>query len=375
MIFDYLIDFEYLAIALKTLEPGDPTLENFKKIVDVCRRADENGRLVLDSERKILADLKAMEFLPSRFGQRIRYVIEECFLRALPAGRFDRRQAIGVERNDKPKICVRDIPVFERNVERIMEKLCAIIPAPHVTITNREDWGDVTCMDLSCDEVFDAVDFVRGSAKGLQRVILDGEYGGIPLEEFWDQLHTFGAAEESGFDIYDPYSFDCNTAVTRENLMRWIVHLLGGRNAQRRHVQIRIYSRCGENDYADGIPVQLSNQFHRLKVRLAEEEGLSHLSGIVCNLQFMLAVENQGDEVFAQFRRDVQHDRYICSSTHFFGIGSGIDSISKRKAFNVQYAGRVGSGVTVPLLEELSSFYSDPANQAAGRIRTFSCQI
>ena len=85
----------------------------------------------------------------------------------------------------------------------------------------------------------------------------------------------------------------------------------------------------------------------------------------------MLALDNREDEASCRFRMDVQHDRYICSSTHFFGIGSGIDSIGNRRAFNVQYAGRVGSGVTVPLLDDLSAFYFDPENQNAGRVRSF----
>ena len=373
MIFDYLIDFKYLANALKALEPGDPTLENFKKIVDVCRRSDENGRLVLDSERKILADLKAMEFPPSRFGRRIRYVIEECFLRALPAGRFDNRQAIGFEHNDKPKICVRDIPVFERKAERVMQKLCAISPAPHVVVTNREDYRNVDCVGLSCDEVFDAVDFDRGSRKSLQRITLGEEYGGISLEDFWNQLHSFGAAEESGFDIYDPYSFDYNTGGNLKILMRWIAHLLGGVNVQRRRANIRICSSCGVNDCVDGRPNFLREQL--MKAKQKEGRLLPHLMGITLNLQFLLAVDNREDEVSRRFRMDVQHDRFICSSSHYFGIGSGIDSIGNRRAFNVQYAGRVDSGATVSLIKELSSFYLNPENQAAGRVRTFSCQI
>lgn len=370
MIFDYLIDFKYLAAAFKNLEPGDPAFENFKRVIDACRRSDENGRLVLDSDRRILADVKVMEFSPSRFGQRIRYIIEECFLRALPAGRFDRRQTIGVEHHDKPMICVRDVPVFERNVERVMAKLCAISPAPHVIITNRADCGDVACMDISCDEVVDAVDSVRGKLKSLQRVTLSDEYVGVSLEEFWDQLHTFGATEESGFCIYDPYSFDYNTFGKLRILMRWIAHLLGGNNVQRRHAKIRICSSCGVNDCVDGRQNLLREQLIRAK--RAEGMMLPHLMGITLELHFLLALDNREDEASCRFRMDVQHDRYICSSTHFFGIGSGIDSIGNRRAFNVQYAGRVGSGVTVPLLDDLSAFYFDPENQNTGRVRSFS---
>ena len=372
MIFDYLIDFRYLASALKALEPGNPTLDNFKKIIDACVRPEENGRLVLDSDRHILRDLKALEFPPSRFGQQVRYIVEERFLKALPANRSIGRQMVGIGRNDGHKICVRDIPVFERNVSRIMRVLRFIYPPPNVIISEGEDWGDVACIDLSSYEVFDAVDAVRGKLKSLQRVVLGGDHEGVPIVDFWSQLHTFGAAEETAFSIFDPYGFDTNNAEKRIILMKWIVHMLGGRNTQRRNLVIRICSKCGKNDYIDGFPAQLDAQLGRLKSRIANEEQMPHLSTIALELKFLFAVDDKVDEVSKRFSLDVQHDRFICSSTHYFGIGTGIDSIGNREAFNVQYKGRVGN---VPLLKELATFYDSNENLRAGRVRAFTCQI
>lgn len=373
MIFDYLIDFRYLASALRALEPGDPTLDNFKRIIDACVRPEENGRLVIDSDRHILKELKALEFPPSRFGNQVRYIVEERFLRALPARRFVGRQMIGFGRNEGHKICVRDIPVFERNISRIMRALCSIYPPPDVVISEGEDWGDVACIGLSSYEVFDAVDEVRGKLKTEQRVVLAGEREGVSIVDFWSQLHTFGAAEEKEFSIYDPYAFD--TAEKSEVLMKWIVHMLGGQNVHRNNLVVRVCSKCGRNDYVDGFPSWLVARLTRLKTRIANEEQVPHLNNINVELRFRFAVDDNGDEVARRFNLDVQHDRFICSSTHYFGIGSGIDSISNREAFNVQYKGRVGRNVSNPVLEELAAFYDSPENLTTGRVKTFTCRI
>lgn len=371
MIFDYLIDFRYLASALRALEPGDPTLDNFKRIIDACVRPEENGRLVIDSDRHILKDLKALEFPPSRFGYQVRYIVEERFLRALPASRFVGRQMIGFGRNEGHKICVRDIPVFERNISRIMRALCSIYPPPNVIISDGEDCGEVSCIDLSSYEVFDAIDGVRGELKSPQRVVLGGEHDGVPIVDFWSQLHTFGAAEETGFSIYDPY-IDMNDGVMRKILMRWLVHMLGGRNLQRRSLLVRICSKCGRNDYVDGISAQHVEQLRIWKTRIANQEQMPYLGNIQLELKFLFAVDDREDELLKRFFLDVQHDRFICSSTHYFGIGTGIDSIGNREAFNVQYKGRVED---VPLLRELSTFYDSNENLNAGRVRAFTCRV
>lgn len=383
MIFDYLIDFRYLASALKVLEPGDPTLDNFKKIIDACVRPEENGRLVIDSDRHILRDLKILEFPPSRFGQQVRYIVEERFFKALPTTRFVGRQMIGIGRNDGHKICVRDIPVFERNINSIMRSLCSIYPPPSVIISEGEDRGDVACIALSDYGVFDAVDAVRGRLKSLQRVVLRGDHEGIPIVDFWSQLHTFGAAEETEFSIYDPYGFNTinaeeydaeqRNAQKRNSLMKWIAHMIGCRNIQRKYLTVRICSKCCKNDYVDGIPADLVAQLRKLKLKIARAEQMPHLNDITLELKFLFAVDD--NRVTRKFIRDVQHDRFICSSTHYFGIGSGIDSVGNREAFNVQYKGRIGHGVPNPVLEELSAFYDSSENLATGRIRTFTCQI
>ena len=378
MIFDYLIDFRYLASTLKALEPGDPTLDNFKKIIDACVRPGENGRLVIDSDRHILKDLeaflkdpKALVAKPSRFAQQVSCIVE-WFLRTLPAKRFVGRQMVGVNLSDGHKICVRDIPVFESNLSRIMNVLCSIKPPPNVIISEREDWGNVDCVGLSSYESFDAVEAARGELRSLQRVVLSGEHEGVPIVDFWRQLHTFGAAEETEFSIYDPYGFDTNNAEKRKILMLWIAHMLGGRNIQRRNLMVRICSKCGKNDYIDGIPAQLDEQLGRLKTRIAKEAQISHLGAISLELKFLFAVDDKEDEVSKRFSMDVQHDRFICSSTHYFGIGAGIDSVGNREAFNVQYKGRVGN---VPLLKELASFYDSKENLNAGRVRVFTCRV
>ena len=374
MIFDYLIDFRYLASALKALEPGDPTLDNFKRIIDACVRPEENGRLVIDSDRHIIRDLMALEFPPSRFGQQVRYIVEDRFLKALPANRFVGRQMIGVGGDDGRKICVRDIPVFERNINRVMMALCSIYPPPDVIISDGEDWGEVASIGLSSYEVFDAVDEIRGRLKN-QRIVCEDGHEGVPLAEFWSQLHKFGAAEEKEISIYDPYCFDENDYGKPKILMRWISHMLGALNIHRTRLAIRICSKCGRNDYADGLPARLVGQLHKLKLLIAAEEEVSHFRGINLELKFLFAVDDNEDEVLRRFNLDVQHDRFICSSTHYFGIGTGIDSIGNREAFNVQYKGRIGHGISNPAIEELAAFYDSPENLAEGRVRAFSCRI
>lgn len=374
MIFDYLIDFNYLATAAASLESGDPALDNFRRIIDACIRPEENGRLVMDSDRKSLRPLLMVEFPPSRLGQRMRYIVEEKFLRAIPASRFGGRRLVGVTQPVR-ELCVRDIPVFDRNAGRITKALISIDPPPAVVITDQEITNDIAFVSLSDDMVFDAVDEERGKLKLERTITLSEKHSGLPLPDFWSFLHVFGAAEEAGFSIYDPYGFDENNGGKRESLIRWIAHLLGANNPHRRTVRVRIFSRCGVNDYVNGKPNDLDVQFRRLKTRIADGDGLPHFKAIALELEFGFVVDDDKDLDVAAFKKDVQHDRYICSSTHYFGVGSGIDSIGFRETFHVQYKGRVCPGDSIPQLDELRSFYDDQMNLKNGRVRTFSCRI
>ena len=371
MIFDYLIDFNYLATAVVSPEPGDSALDNFRRIIDACIRPEENGRLVMDSDRKSLRPLRMVEFSPSRIGQRMRYIIEEKFLRAIPASRFGGRRLVGLTQPVR-ELCVRDIPIFDHNVGRITKALMSIDPPPSVVITDR---AVKNCVNLSDDTAFDAEDEKRGNLKLETTITLSEKHGGLPLSKFWPFLHVFGAAEEAGFSIYDPYGFDDNNGRKRESLIRWIARLVGANNPHRRTVRVRIFSRCGVNDYVNGKPNDLDVQFRRLKTRIADSDGLPHFKAIALELEFWFVVDDVDDSVVAAFKKDVQHDRYICSSTHYFGVGSGIDAIDFRETFKVQYKGRVCPGVSIPQLDELRAFYDDQMNLKNGRVRTFSCRI
>ena len=372
MIFDYLVDFEYLARALSTMKPGDPTLDNFKRIVESCRSDGDNGRLVLDWDQKLVKPIKGVKFDPSKLGQRCQYVIMERFLNQLPACAGSRRAGIGVATPDCKRICVRAVPVFVTGYARLIERLCVIDPSPGVFVTDRDYDGDSEAVRLDDDAVFDVVDEVRKGLMRDQRVCVEeSRAGALSLEEFWQQLHAFGAAETEKFEVFDPYSFD-GTVSRCENLFRWIVHLLGGVNPLRSNVTVTVYSRCGLNDFTE--LEDLRERLVRCYRHIVGESGLSHLGSVNVRLRFRFAVEVD-DTTFMGFKKDVQHDRFVATTTHYFGIGTGIDSPITRNEFNVQFKSRIRGGTEDLQLSELRDYFDSEENIRSGRVRCFECGV
>lgn len=160
-------------------------------------------------------------------------------------------------------------------------------------------------------------------------------------EKFSEQMQAFGAAEDRNFWIFDPYilsdrTINCQIEGKMKILLAWLKTLLN----ENTKPTIHLFS-----SYPDEAKGMLEKQ-DEFETRL-RDEYLNGSSEVYTKLRSMCKLE----VYFPKFLDDKSfHDRFICSSTHYFAVGRGLDAIRVSERYNVYYCGKFLERLKMPSL-------------------------
>ncbi len=362
MIADFIVDFSYLARAIKD------------SVSNCCSWACEDARRLLD----IICCENGRLMIPVRDGRAVADFWEPLSVisRELSSS-FSGASARALEVVDSWRDALVNNPVkktglMRRDIEILdgltpMASLLISRPQAHAFITDSKECridGQKTYAKKTLKSYF-APDSIyekrRLSFMGKQTVIksngTDTDSLGVICEQrdtnrgvekdFTCQVESFAIAERNGFQIIDRYAMGgrfnnrCTLAdlVNRRMriLLRWVDALTKG--CPQSGKKVDVYTIFPGTSYDEGRTISYELKEND-KNSLCEQLKVSYESW---------SDRGSNDRPHLRFfflRPDVEdlHDRFICSSTHYFAIGKGLDGIEfgsfKCKSFNVYYCGR-----------------------------------
>ena len=363
MIADFIVDFVYLATAIKNSVSNCDSwdCEHAMRLLNII--CHENGRLMLPVQN---------EKIDEGFIRPLWTVSDE--LSALPPSPLYLKAMYVI---DSWRQAVRNLPevtgeeMMRRDIEVMagmtpMASLLVAQPQAHACITDstgRID-GQKIYKQKTLKKYFETNSIYetrRLRYLGKQTIIKDNyshpicfgvvheQVNYTKAEDFIHQIEIFSAAERNGFQIIDRYAMGgiieedrrCQLADLVNRRMRillpWVDALTSGCPQSGKSVDVYTMFPGFRPKTEDTASYRLdkSNQkslCEQLQTSCESWSGWSSSDRPHLRLFFL-------DPDMEDF-----HDRFICSSTHYFALGKGLDGIeagSKRCAsYNVYYCGR-----------------------------------
>lgn len=349
MIFDYLVDIDYLVTNLKT-ESGLILLHNLTTILRVG-----NGRLVVpvDKKEQTIPDEYYKAFKP--FENR-----KPGLSSSRITNLIDIFRSVFLQKSVAPKnkqITLRKIHFdsMQRSEEFFIVDFCKyckdLLPKVMVVFTDNQDCeGSV----MTFDEYFNSDSKLWNKLYTLmgQQTIKDCSKFSLGKDEegedLVNQLKVFGAAETEHFEIYDPYILredDCYGEELEQSLREkvkllflWIDALIPSASIEK--LNIYVYSTYSFSEEENSREENRKKKVEELKSVIEEliEEEIKELR----KKSYSINIEIK---LLKRSRKLTFHDRYICSSTHYFSIGKGLDAPGRSKSYSIHYCGKLPKGV------------------------------
>ncbi len=360
MISDFIVDLSYLARVIKdsVLDCRSWACEDARRLLNIICR--ENGRLMVPVRQgEVVED----------FVKPLRTAWGELSVQSSPSSLKAREVLdswrLGIE--NPPQVVNggmmrRDIEVADGMTT--MASLLAANPRAHAFITDKTGCridGQKAYQQKSLNKYFspDSVyEKRRMRYLGKQTIIkYDSSSSlcfGVSYEpnvqtchEFIRQLEIFSVAERKGFQILDRYAMggtftDRGTLADLVDrrmkiLLHWVAALT--KYCQQSGGKVDVYTIFPGRSY-DGtaISYRLCEDdkralYEQLKASYENWSGWNRINGTRPHVRIFFL-----DPEVEDF-----HDRFICSSTHYFAVGKGLDGIEvarKCKTYNVYYCGR-----------------------------------
>lgn len=368
MIFDYYIDFDYLAKELSVREGGHGAFIAglFSRISDICTL--ENGRLLLDEDRRILEPLVKLQQEPSGSGlvSAERNLVVWDFLERMP----------------------RDNSIRLSNGMRISTSGGGTGPNTGKLslrlISKKGDLRNYADFHIDQGNTIERYFGYRGIVQTERKraACRDVQVYMFKRDEIWrkdssddrvtafkEAMRSFGCAEAVKFEFFDGYGFGlspvCDNAARDavRILKKWLDLLQAGRTTT--CLSVDVYALVPEDDIEN-----LKNRAEAVeKLRKTFSEKAFDSRGTM-EVRLCLAPRMKGASLSKAF-----HDRRVCSSTHSFSIGGGLDVLKGTGGeclFEIHYCGRRGKNVKEPRLDDIRSYFKDAANKDKVFVHTFT---
>lgn len=373
MIFDYYIDFKYLAEELSSAKKERRSLIAglFLRIIDIC--VLENGRLLVDENRSVVKPLE--EIAAGRGSNRAglsaatENLVATEFLNKLPPNNSIPQGngiriyvSVGMSSGpDVEKMSIQEI----HDLSRLTTKATVLIDREHPIEKYFNFNGGLGSGKY--DE----------KARAYARDVLTYSFDLSTLEEDHDPsvlalkktLASFGAAETNQFEIFDKYGFRFGLSPKNEGaakdavklIKKWLNLIVSAHTSQ--SINVNVYAMVDEND------IKILNQDKSAVDKLTRTFETSSLTSRgKATIHLKLAPLKQCDHSTACHQQLCKafHDRRVCSTTHSFSIGGGLDVLQGtggKCLFELHYCGRRGRNVQEPRLQMIRDYFNDPAHQ------------